>query len=370
MHSVSLLATLALTAAALPSTKKRDSSNPTVKGEPEVIGLLADPNLNRDSCGSSKYGDRALWLCRDSQHYDEDGVPILPLISDTASWTDILPEGGSNLLMYGDNQDQPFLPLLNCTDNVAGACDDGSRYAVWPDSPPLVTSDDNSTAISYVWNRNIHINGLEDLIPDPSVALYRLTYNYGDDGLPEVEVVDEKFWEENAIPYGAYGSLVHDDTAYLWGKGSDGAVSLARVPTASVEDKSTYEYYVNGEWTGDVPSFGDDGVDLENASAGGQGTYYYSDPWESYVWIGQETVSVSADFFITTAPEPQGPWIEPINFHSAETGNDTLGAYTLQANPALTAPGANEIYLTYTKTDKVSDDVALYTMPLIHVEWE
>ena len=372
--STSVLITLAQAAAV---ARRADPVNPTVKGTPNVVGILEDPELNRDSCGSVKLDNRAFWVCRDSQHYDDDGIPILPLISATASWTNINSvDGGSELSMYGNNNDLSFYPLVDgqCNDNEAGLCDDSTRYPNWPDSPPLVTMTSNGSIVAYTWVVNHHINpDLSELVPDPSAALYRVEYQpdrEGEDGLPQVAIIDGAFWAENEILYGAYGGLVRDDTAYLWGKTSGGTVALARVSAADVENKSAYEYWSNGNWTTEHPTIDDPNVGIPNVSAGGQGTYYYSEAWQSYVWIGQAGISVSADFFITTAPEPQGPWIEPVNFYSGETGNFVLGAYTLQANPALTGEGKNEIYLTYTKVDTVGDNVALYTTPLIHVEWE
>lgn len=359
---------------AVPSNQeKRDSTKPVVKGTPQVVGILADPSLNRDSCGSSLFGDRALWVCRDTQHYDSDGIPNLPIFTSSASWSDLVTGGGSQLTMYGDNQDNSFYPLVpgNCDDNQAGICSDGTRYPLWANAPPLVTSSDSSgTTTGYTWISNSHISGLSDLIQHPSVALYRVTYTSGASGPPKAELINQAFWAENDIPFGTYGGVVQDDIVYIWGQATGGSVNLARVPVANVEDKSKYEFYVNGGWTTTQPELGDGAATMENASAGGQGTYYFSNHWKSFVWIGQASNSVSADFFITTSPAPEGPWTEPVKFYSGVNGNYSLGAYTLQANPALSLPDSNEIYLTYTKTDAVGDNVALYTTPLILVEWE
>jgi hypothetical protein len=37
------------------------------------LGILNDPQLNRDSCNSIMFGDRALWTCRDTQYFASDG---------------------------------------------------------------------------------------------------------------------------------------------------------------------------------------------------------------------------------------------------------------------------------------------------------
>lgn len=374
MHNKQFITvTLVHCALAAARLEKRDASNPTVSGTPQIIGNVADPTLNRDSCAASLFGGRALWTCRDTQTYDSDGIPTLPLWTSSASWTD----GGASLDMYGgDNGQQSFYPLVpgNCDDNQAGQCSDGSRYVIWPNAPPLVTSTDSSgNTVGYTWVNNFHITGLTNQIADPSVTLYKVTYSAGSgdqNAFPAREIISSNFWPEGSIPYGNYGGFVADGTAYLYGQGSDKNVSLAKVSVAGIEDASQYQFLVDGAWSSSQPDVGNTGATIENVSAGGQGTYYYSQPWESYVWIGQAANSVSADFYITTSPNPWGPWIEPINFYSAENGNYSLGAYTLQAQPALSDPSDNSIYLTYTKTDSVGDNVQLYTTPLILVEWE
>jgi hypothetical protein len=136
--------------AAPGSIQKRGASNPVVKGT-QVVGILADSSLNRDSCGSSVFGGRALWICRDTQHYDANGIPNLPIFTSSASWTDLVSGGGTNLNMYGNNNDQSFYPLVpgNCNDNQAGVCSDCTRYPLWANAPPLVTSSDSSKTIGY-----------------------------------------------------------------------------------------------------------------------------------------------------------------------------------------------------------------------------
>lgn len=105
--------------------------------------------------------------------------------------------------------------------------------------------------------------------------------------LPSVSLVDENFWAYGSIPWGNYGNVVKDGTAYLFAKPSNGVVSLAKVPAGSVEDKSQYQYWVNGGWTSSQPAIGDANIGITNVSAGGQGTYYFSDFWNKWVWIGQ-----------------------------------------------------------------------------------
>lgn len=378
------------TACAIDGPLKR-AIDPIVKGEPEVLGVVTDPKLNRDSCGSVRLQKRDFWTCRDTQNVDENGNPTLQIVSSTAAWTKYNPDGSpyiepfldgsKGLLMSGDNgfdNRNVYFPLQpgQCENNTAGMCQDDSRYAIWPDSPPMITSgSDSGVVTAYTWILNFRLRpDFSTDIPDPSVSLYKLTYGpstTGEDAFPQVSVVDGKFWAQDAIPYGTYGNMVRDGTAYLYGKASSGHIALAKVPTSSVEDKTKYEYWVNGAWSTTAPSKDDEDANIANGGAGGQGTYYYSDIWQSYVWIGQAAISISADFFITTAPDPTGPWEEPKQFYSGENGSADLSSYSLQAHPHMVPAGKNQIYLTYTKTDRrEGTDIDVYSTPLILVEWE
>lgn len=379
----------AVLGSAIPS--KRIAVDPIVKGTPDVLGLVTDPRVNRDSCGSVRFQDRDFWTCRDTQNNDANGNPELQVVSSTAAWTAYNDDGSPHvepfldgtrgLLMRGDNgpdNREVFFTLQEgqCNDNTAGACDDNTRYAIWPDSPPMVTSGkDSGVLVAYTWILNLKIRpDFSTDTPDPSVSLYKVTYDPAttdENTLPEVSVVDGAFWAQDAIPYGAYGNVVRDGIAYLYGKTSNGHIALAKVPVDSVEDKSSYEYWVNGSWSSTAPSKDDTNANIPGVSAGGQGTYYYSDVWQSYVWIGQAGLSISADFFITTAPSPEGPWEQPKQFYSGENGSAELSSYTLQAHPDMVPEGQNRIYISYTKVDvREGTEFDIYSTPLILVEWE
>jgi hypothetical protein len=358
---------------------------PTVSGTPQLLGNVSDPTIDRDSCCSARFGSRELWTCRDSDPY-ANGVPTLPIYSSSASWTEFVSgntplistwtDAAGNtetgLLCSGDNYEEPFFPILadECGTNTAGACTDDTRYAIWPNSPPLVTSDNTTTGVieAFTWITEAHISDeLVVLVADPGTTLYQITYdpsvNGDSTGLPNVTTIQENFWTEDQMPYGSYGGVVVNDIAYLYGQNAAGTVALAQVPVGSVTDQSAYQFYVNGAWTSIIPGVNDTDIGLTNAGAGAQGTFYYSTVWDLYVWIGQASLSIAPDFYITTAAAPEGPWAEPSNFYSAEY---VAESYTLQAHPGLLAnESENAIYLSYT----VNSAEGYYT-PLIYVQWE
>ncbi|KAH8645391.1 hypothetical protein BX600DRAFT_556212, partial [Xylariales sp. PMI_506] len=60
-----------------------------------VLANVTYPPVTRDSCGSVKIGDRLLWTCRDTEPYNAaTDQASLPLITNTAAWTNLTADGG------------------------------------------------------------------------------------------------------------------------------------------------------------------------------------------------------------------------------------------------------------------------------------
>ena len=382
-------------AAPVPAQPERRAVQPKVKST-TYVGNVTDPSVSRDSCGSVRIGDRVLWTCRDTTRYDvEQQKCTLPMISNTASWTNLAPGGGPDLKngpvgaassgtspilqMYGDihNADgmlNHFFPLQQSQCPDYGVCQDGSRWVVWPDSPPLVVDPSASTAIGYTWIPNVHLKNLTSLTSDtPSHALYKTSYTPSADrnALPTSELIDPDFFKEGEIAYGRYGNFAKDGYAYLYGQTSKKGTALAKVPLSSIEDRSTYQYFNDGRWTSTPPSITDTSASIANAGAGGQGTFYYSSYLSSYVWIGQQAVSVAANFYMSTAPAPEGPWTEPVMFFEGQNGDSAIGAYSLQAHPSLSNDGSEKgIHVSWTQQWREETVGSGYVTPLVWVEFE
>lgn len=361
-----------------------------------LLGDAVDRDLQRDSCGSVKWGSRALWTCRDTEFLVNQSIPalvynssLLAFASSSASYTNFNADGtpaiiavtddqygyDHELVMYGNNHLESFYPLTDdeCNDNAAGNCGDGTRFALWPSVPPTVTSTDDSGSITaYTFIRVEHItNQLGVVDPDPPTSLYKLTSSSDDNTLPAVTLVNQNFWGLNEFAYGDYGVMTHDNTLYLYAETSQYKIALAKVPTSSVEDSSAYQFYVDGTWSSSKPAnVNVTGAYLDHPGAGGQGTYFYSEYYNTFVWLGQAAASVSPELYVSTAPAPEGPWIEPYLLHTFPSGNYTLGAYSFQAHPALVSDlSSNEMYVSYTKNNALGDNFAVYETPLYKVEF-
>ena len=397
MDTLIIAATLSLIALANSSPSpviagRRPAVSPQVKSV-KLVANVTDPAVTRDSCASVRIGNRALWTCRDTEGWNyTSGQGELPVISNTASWTDFAADGtpkiqtgpvgadsdGSNLilLMYGGHPASlpAFYPILSDECSGYGVCDDGTRWAIWPNSRPMVTKRADGSVTAYSWIPKAHLDVLTSLNPEPIRTLYKVTYSptSNKNKLPSVSVVDEEFWAEGDIGYGDYGNVVHDGIAYLYGQtDAEKGTVLAKVPADSVEDKSQYQYYVNGDWTSTMPGIDDTSAIIPNAGAGGQGTFYFSKYFNSFVWIGQTAMSGSADFMLTTAPTPEGLWIEPYLIYSGANGDSSIaGGYTLQAHPALLkSTHQNGIYLTWTQQYETTT-YGGYVTPLVYVTWK
>lgn len=317
-----------------PTPTSQEPVHPKLRGEPQILGVVGDPGMNRDSGGSARFGDRVLWTFRDTNFcYPDGSIAEFPMMSSTASWCDLGPNGQcqvgqcqgeptkTNVMkMYGRNPGEQsfYRQLPHICEAPAGNRKDGSRVALWPDQPPLVTSTSgHGKVVGYTWVKQAAMNmAMTPLIKHPAVILYKCEYDPGQarkdrDALPEVSIVKEEFWKAGEIPYGHYGSLLHDGVAYLYAQvGEHGPIALARCPASSVEHRSKYEYWVNGGWTKDMPKLDQEGIEVPNASAKGQGTYFWNKHWNCFVWIGGP-IFPGADVHICTAPRPEGPWTEP-----------------------------------------------------------
>ena len=371
----------------------------TARGSPPVfksftvLGNVTDPSLNRDSCSSAQFGDKVFWTCRDTEVLLENGNHF-GLWANSAGWSErgfdgrpAFQQGGPiGVASTGSNTILPLkgpgpsLPLFYplgpdmCPD--AGVCNDGSRWVGWPDAAPLVTNTaSDGTITAYTWVTKTHLRGLSVENAEQPTTLYRVTYKPTDDlnVLPRVDVVDWEFWPADSPRYGSYGNVVRDGYAYLYGElkkeGFWSPVGLARVPVDSIENKASYEFFVDGRWVRGLPSIDDRRAVVKNAGAGGQGTYYYSERHGLYIWIGQGYPSVGADFYMTTSPRPEGPWTDAVLLHKAENGNAPLGGYTLQAHPHMLRPEDNGIYVTWTQNFDTPEP-GMYVTPIAYIEWQ
>ncbi|KAJ7450527.1 hypothetical protein FB451DRAFT_1052198 [Mycena latifolia] len=337
-------------------------------------GSLDNQGLNRDSCSSSRWGSSVLWVCRDTQPIT-NGQAGFPVIANTASFSG-LPSNPSSpqplVLSSPQGFGSLFYPLESDECPQFGACSDGTRWVGWPDTGPVVTFSGSNGVNAYAFIGKQHLSGLSRL-NTPSYTLYHvISQGTGTTTIPNVSVDISSYWSTTQIGYGSAASVVNNGFAYLYGATPNGKLAVARAALTgflgALEDRSIYEYYVNGVWTSTAPVSTDSTIPLANTNSA-QGTIYWSPKWQSYVWIGGDGFP-DANFLISTAPNPEGPWTASTQFFSGAVGTGSLPAYSAVAHPSLTDGTGNYIFITWTKTSLDSNGNTLYEQPLVRVDWE
>ncbi|CAK1354844.1 hypothetical protein CB0940_01353 [Cercospora beticola] len=383
MLDMLLLPLLAASALAAPQQTTPTGVRPQFKSA-KYVGNVTDPSLDRDSCGSTRIGSRAFWTCRDTMAFI-NGESKFPIYMNTAAWSPLGagvvssgPVGagstGKNaiLQMYGEHIEYFPAQADNCPVGHGQCSDDSGRWVYWPNSQPIVTQVSSTRFTAYQFIAKSKIKGFMPVGGPPAYMLWKQVYTGTSDKnkVPAATVVAQAFWKAGEIGYGDYGNVIRNGYAYLYGKVNDpDPPALARVKLGYMENKSAYEYYVSGKWVKTMPKITDSGIIIPNCGAGWQGTYYYSAFYKSFIWIGQKYGQPVAWFYISTAPAPEGPWVEPYILWKGQDGTGFVGAYTLQANPALlpsSDASENAIYLTWTQPYNSGP----YITPLAYIEFQ
>ena len=135
-------------------------------------------------------------------------------------------------------------------------------------------------------------------------TLNRSGWGYSDDGGETWEQPAESTWEGDT-QFGQAALVVDGDWLYVYGihGGRYGGVALARVPTDSVLDMDTYEYWDGGDWSGNLA----DAVEIVPAPVG-----ELSVAWNDYLgrWIMIYLDEPQRGLVIRDAPALTGPWSE------------------------------------------------------------
>nr|GAT49527.1 predicted protein [Mycena chlorophos] len=353
----------------------RRAVTPIVKATTSY-GNLNNGDLNRDSCTSTLWsGGNVLWTCRDTQLLT-NGVPGFTLVANTASWSTIPSATQPAVLTL--NSPEPFGTFFYLMESdecpTSGECSDGTRWVGWPNTGPAVVYNFDGGVNAYGFMQRQHLSGLT-VLNSPSTTLYHVLQTTVDTSvMPSVSVDVSQFWSADQIGYGSACTVVQGSYAYLYGATPSGQLAVARSTLTeflgALDSKNTYEYYVNGEWTTTAPANNAAGIALENTSDV-QGTIYYSNKWESFVWIGGDGFP-DANFYISTAPAAEGPWTAGQLFYSGAVGNGSLPAYSAVAHPALTDGTGDYIFITWTLTldTNPTGSGPVYQQPLVRVDWE
>jgi hypothetical protein len=134
---------------------------------------------------------------------------------------------------------------------------------------------------------------------------------------------------------------------------------LARVPAGSLDKFDKWRFFSNGKWVDDFSLASRICSDMAN-----EYSVSYLPVFDKYITVYTEK-SVSENIMIRFAPEPYGPWSEPVSiFKCPEVKwDDNIFCYAAKAHPALTS-APDELIITYVANSsdfwKMAADARLY----------
>ncbi|KAJ7471631.1 hypothetical protein B0H11DRAFT_1919476 [Mycena galericulata] len=249
------VATLCLrsTALAIPSNVRR-AVTPVVVSTTSY-GSLNAQGLSRDSL--------QLWMCRDTEQIASNGEAVLPVVANTASFSG-LPSAPSSPQMLVLTSPQGFgslfYPLESDECPSSGEYSDGTRWVGWPNTAPVVTVR-GTTGQQRV---RIYCAGPPQRAHDSQYAeLHDVSpplaefgpHSYYELGRVVVLVYNsDRVWIRCVVNNGYVNFILTrpptEYTAYLYGATPNGKLAIARAALTdflgALDDKTLYEYYVNG----------------------------------------------------------------------------------------------------------------------------
>lgn len=331
----------------------------TLSMNPDIIG--------RDEAYSTSFQGYSVWLYGDTilQKPDASGRTLL---SNTWSYTndfdasngitgfqERLDSVGSPSMLIQETPAELSFNLAHYGNNCqVQPC--GQRWAIWPSS--LITDPVSNQALVFYTVESVDpLGNFQGM--GSSVAIWqsfsqlpqRPNFN------PPIVSGHPDLMFSKLEPNFGSATLIGNGLLYIYGcgmdtNGLDKGCRLARVDPATVEDRTTWTFYMgNGQWSSSdshaVPVF--DGLDILSVS------------WNSYLqqYVAVYSAIFSNDVMIRTSPNPEGPWSDESLLFTALApvqGN----VYDAQAHSEYDANGGQTMYVTYSRaTGSLSSELRL-----------
>lgn len=309
----------------------------------------------RDGGYSVRFNNLSIWFFGDTL-LSAKNRPTSQFISSSCSWTEDLDaaDGIKNGTDYTDGKGTPidFFPFtaeenVYNEDHAGKACVIGpceSRWALWPGAAIF---DHQGNRLLLFYEKVLVKKGVLNFhIAGHSLAVWKnisrrperlkfdligghptLLFGKGEPGFGSAAI--------------AVGPLL-----YVFGCDSDGAAKpcrLARVPFASITDRTAWEFYNSeNKWqkeiTAATPVFS--GGDMMSVS--------YLSYLERYIAVYSQPMSTQV--MIRTAKHIQGPWSNPLKaFDAKKPVNDIGWIYDALEHPEYARNGGKTIYISYSR---------------------
>ena len=164
------------------------------------------------------------------------------------------------------------------------------------------------------------------------------------------------FWRKKDPQFGSAALLSADKHwIYLYGVKMDAQFvqqsHLARVPVAALEDRDSYEFFAGDDrWRKNV----DDAVPVFDGPPNEQ-----SVNWNEYLgcYLAVHSLNITGKIVARTAPQPWGPWSEPVEITQITPVRQTPLpypplVYAAKAHPSLSRENGRIIYVTYVEFEE------------------
>ncbi len=143
---------------------------------------------------------------------------------------------------------------------------------------------------------------------------------------------------------------------------------LARVAESAILDFGRWQFFAKGRWISDLSQ-----ASLLCADIANEYSVSFQPALRKYVSVYSQN-SMSKNIVARTAPEPYGPWSEPIVLYRCpeEDWHDNIFCYAAKAHPEISL-ASNELIVTYVTNsvdfDQIESDARLYRPRFLRVQF-
>jgi hypothetical protein len=354
--------------------EERSPPQITVSSVQDLGPIENDPGIRFRDCGySANFQGRSIWIFGDTFLTIDNAEGQRLLCNSWSSTYDI--DAGDGIAGFSERMDEvgapvAFFPMTaeelafnalhtgeSCAEEPCGA-----RWAIWPGT--IVA--DPGMGWAYIFYHKIYSEpGLLNFFHvGHSIAVWK-----DFEAQPERPLFGHSdkypslFFTEGKEGFGS-AAFLQANTLYIYGCELDREsltkpCRLARVPIASILDKSAWTFYSgSGNWSSN----------LNESEIVFNGNEMMSVFYSSYVsaYIAVYSKPMSHQVMLRASNSPEGPWSSPVEVFVAKDSATELGwIYDALAHPELSQDNGRIIYITYSRNTAAFDsELRLVTVEL------
>ncbi|KAF2664414.1 hypothetical protein BT63DRAFT_429895 [Microthyrium microscopicum] len=301
-----------------PIARRTAALPPTIAGSSPSSNatLITYPwTINRDGGGGGTVAGEHIINFSDTQTLNQDNknaAGFYPFVSNSIATST---KDGKTLLDYGTGYAKQQWPFATSNSPINGATTENApsnyRTAIWPNTN-IVTGCDGECGYTVSQVLNITYS------PYTTTDLYTTVANITMPKGPSVNRIALKMWYPWEINWGTYG-LVRardgtNDIFLLAAPANAFGVKLARVPEASIADRTKYLFWNGNNWTAAPPAATDASSNIFSFTTSGYGVGTGDIFWSTYynTWLAVFASGFAPDgtfrLMYSTNGNIAGPW--------------------------------------------------------------